>query len=206
MGQSVVNRVALRGHAVVYLLIRQSILGTLQILPEGGASLGQTILSLPAIFTFYLRQMVAPIWIGPSYPLRAVTMANVGVSNFIVPLVITVAVAWWATRMAGRTRIARFGLAMFLVPLLPAMNIAAFQPEQLVHDRYLYVPLLGFLILLIPALASLLQRIAGEHTNRGPVLVFGFARDPQRPAGRANRSIQPSLDFKPRALGVGRAI
>ena len=47
MVQSVVNRVALRGHCVVYLLIRHSILGTLRILPEGGASLGQTILSLP---------------------------------------------------------------------------------------------------------------------------------------------------------------
>ena len=163
------------GTAVVYLLIRHSILGTLQIRPEGGASLGQTILSLPAVFTFYLRQMVVPIWIGPSYPLRAVTTANAGLSNCIVPLVITIAVAWWAIWMARRTRIARFGLALFVVPLLPAMNISAFQSEQLVHDRYLYLPLLGFLILLIPALASLLQRLAGEDTSRGPVLVFGLA-------------------------------
>ena len=160
---------------VIYLLTRQSILGALQRLPEGAASLGQAILSAPAVFVFYLRQMFVPLWIGPSYPLRAVTTANAGLSNCVIPLLLTVAAGWWMLWMAGRSRIARFGLALFLIPLLPAMNISAFAPEQLVHDRYLYLPLLGFLILLIPPLASLFQRLAGEHASRGPLFVFVFA-------------------------------
>ena len=46
--------------ATAYLLVRQSILGIVQRLPEAGASLGETILTLPAVFAFYLRQMIVP--------------------------------------------------------------------------------------------------------------------------------------------------
>ncbi len=158
--------------AAFYLLIRQSILGNLQQLPAGGANLGETILTLPAVFAFYLRQLVFPYWVAPSHPLRAVTTADIGIGNFLIPLAITIAVGWWMMRMASQSRTARMGLALFLIPLLPAMNITAFPADQLVHDRYLYVPLLGFLILTIPALSSLLERAASERTSRAPLLVF----------------------------------
>ena len=158
--------------AVIYLITRQSILGTAERFPEGAASLGDAILTAPAVFAFYLRQMIVPFWIGPSYPLRAVTPENIGVSNFIIPLVVTIGAGWWMIRMAKQSKIARIGLALFLIPLVPAMNIMAFGPEHLVHDRYLYVPLLGFLILVIPAFTSLLQRIGGERMARQSLLIF----------------------------------
>jgi protein O-mannosyl-transferase len=160
--------------AVAYFIVRQSILGTVQ-LSKSEVSMGETILTAPAIFAFYLRQMIVPYGIGPSYPLRVVTAANIGMANFVVPLLVTIAAAWWMLRMAARSKLVRIGLALLVVPLLPTLNIAAFHPEQLVHDRYLYVPLLGFLVLTVPVLASLLQRLAGERMNRGPVLVFIFA-------------------------------
>jgi tetratricopeptide (TPR) repeat protein len=158
--------------ALLYLVIRQSIVGTAQ-LPEGGASLGETILSAPAVFAFYLRQLVAPYFIGPSYPLRAVT--NLGLLNFVVPLLVAMVAGWWMFTMAGRSRVARVGLALLLMPLLPAMYIAAFHPEQVVHDRYLYLPSIGFLMLVVPALASFFERAAGERTNRAPFLIYIFA-------------------------------
>jgi protein O-mannosyl-transferase len=161
--------------ALAYLIARQSILGATERLPESGTSLGEAILTAPAILAFYLRQMIFPVWIGPSYPLRAVTAANIGVGNFIVPFAIAIVAGWWMMRMAGRSKIARIGMALFLVPLVPAMNIVAFHPEQLVHDRYLYLPLLGFLMLVVPALGSLLQRVAGERMTRRPLLVYAFA-------------------------------
>ena len=160
--------------AIAYFIARQSILGTVQ-LSKSEVSFGETILTAPAVFAFYLRQMIFPYGIGPSYPLRVVTAANIGIANFIVPLVVTIVAGWWMLWMAGRSKLARIGLALLAVPLLPTLNIAAFHPEQLVHDRYLYVPLLGFLILTVPALASLLQRVAGERMSRGPLLVFIFA-------------------------------
>ena len=161
--------------SVIYLITRYAILGVMQQRASGGASSIETILSAPAVFAFYLRQMIAPYWIGPSYPLRAVTSANIGLYNFVIPLIVTVIAGWWMIRMAKQSKIARIGLALFWVPLLPTFNVGAFQPEQLVHDRYLYVPLLGFLVLIIPTLGSLLQRMAGERMGGRAFLVFAFA-------------------------------
>lgn len=169
--------------AAIYLITRQSILGTTERFPEGAASLREAILTAPAVFAFYLRQAIVPLWIGPSYPLRAITPENIGVGNFIMPLVVTIVAGWWMIRMAKLSKTARIGLALFLIPLLPAMNIVVFHPEQLVHDRYLYVPLLGFLILVIPELTSLLQRIGGERMVRQSLLIFIVAMIVSVPLG-----------------------
>ncbi len=157
--------------AIAYFIARQSILGTVQ-LSKSEVSLGETVLTAPAIFTFYLRQMIFPYGIGPSYPLRVVTSANIGMANFIFPLVITIMAGWWMLRMAGRSKLGRIGLALLVVPLLPTLNIAAFHPEQLVHDRYLYVPLLGFLLLTVPAFAALLQSVTEENPVRLGLVIF----------------------------------
>jgi protein O-mannosyl-transferase len=160
--------------AVVYFITRQLILGTAARFPDGAASLGEAVLTAPAVFTFYLRQVIVPFWIGPSYPLRAVTPENIGATNFIIPLVVTIVAAWFMVRLAKLSWAARVGLALFLAPLLPAMNITVFGPEHLVHDRYLYVPVLGFLILVLPAFA-LLQRIGGGRVVRSSLLIFIIA-------------------------------
>jgi hypothetical protein len=144
--------------AVLYLIVRQLILGGLAQYPEGGANASSVILSAPSVFTFYIRQIVFPYWIGPLYPLRAVTTANIGLMNFVIPLLVSLIAAGWMIWQSRKSKIARVGLALFVLPLLPAMNIAAFLPEQIVHDRYLYLPLLGFLMMTVPLLASLLER------------------------------------------------
>jgi predicted negative regulator of RcsB-dependent stress response len=157
--------------AVLYLIIRQLVLGGLAQYPEGGANISSVILSAPMVFTFYLRQIVFPYWIGPSYPLRAVTPANIGLVNFVIPLLVSLAVVGWMLWQSRKSKIARVGLALFVLPLLPAMNIAAFLPEQIVHDRYLYLPVLGFLMMTVPPLASLLERSMSSR----PWLVYALA-------------------------------
>lgn len=161
--------------AIIYLIARYAVLGKTQRLPEGAATLGQTILTAPAVFAFYLRQMIMPYWIGPSYPMRAVADVNIGMMNFAIPLAVAVAAIGWMIWMASRSKTARIGLAIFLVPLLPTFNIGVFHPEQLVHDRYLYLPLLGFLLLTIPAIASALQRIGGVTMTHAAATVFIIA-------------------------------
>lgn len=147
--------------ALLYLLARHWVLGSWQQLPANPPSLLETLLTLPATFVFYLRQLVFPWWIGPSYPLRIVEAGQIGWSNVFWPLLLSLAVLGWMLLQARKSVLARVGLALFLLPLLPAMNLAAFHPEQLVHDRYLYLPSLGFLMLLVPALHALLQSLAG---------------------------------------------
>lgn len=161
--------------AIIYLIARYAVLGKTQRLPEGAATLGQTILTAPAVFAFYLRQMIMPYWIGPSYPMRAVADVNIGMTNFAIPLAVAVAAIGWMIWMASRSKTARIGLAIFLVPLLPTFNIGVFHPEQLVHDRYLYLPLLGFLLLTIPAIASALQRFGGMTMTHAAATVFIIA-------------------------------
>ena len=160
--------------ALIYFFIRQSILGATQRLPQGGASLTEAFLTAPSVFAFYLRQMLFPIWIGPSYPLRAVTLNNLSIPNFIIPVVVTTLTCGWLILMARWSRIAAIGFALFLVPLIPVMNIAAFGPEQLVHDRYLYLPLLGFLILLAAAVIQGVERF-GIGIRRPWLFLFVLA-------------------------------
>ncbi len=161
--------------AAVYFVLRQAVLGGVAQWPEGSAGYLGTLLTAPAVFALYLRQLVFPYWIGPSYPLRAVTPGSIGLVNVLLPLAIASVAVAWMVWMALRSRIARIGLALFLVPLVPAMNIAAFHPEQLIHDRYLYLPLLGFLILVVPPLAALLDRALGGARAREPWPVYGVA-------------------------------
>jgi hypothetical protein len=183
--------------AISYLITRQTILGTVQQYPEDAASLGQAILTAPAIFAFYFRQTLVPFWLGPSYPLRAVSLSNIGVANFLLPLGVCLIAGWLLIRAARVSQTGRIGLALLLIPLLPAMNIVAFGPEHLVHDRYLYLPLLGFLILVIPPLASLLQRIGGERIVPPSLLIFVIAMLVSVPLGaqtvRYNRAWTSNL-------------
>ena len=163
------------GAAILYVIIRQSILGQIAQWPEGGADAKSAILSAPMVFTFYLRQIVFPYLIGPSYTIRAVTFANIGLTNFGIPLVISLLAGGGMLWLAYRNKLARIGLALFVLPLIPAMNIGAFDPEQIVHDRYLYLPLLGFLILTVPVVAMLLERAKVSDANRRPWLLFAVA-------------------------------
>lgn len=140
--------------AAVYFIVRLSILGQVSQHPVGAASFGDAILSAPSVFAFYLRQIVFPFWIGPSYSLRPVT--NISLTNFIIPIVVSGLALFVLVKLALRSRVGRLGLALFILPLVPAMNITAFLPEQIVHDRYLYFPLLGFLMIVVPELAKLI--------------------------------------------------
>jgi tetratricopeptide (TPR) repeat protein len=101
---------------------------------------------------------------GPSYPLRVVTPASLGLLNFWGPLLFVAAASILLVRLSRRDPVRRIGLALFFVPLIPPMNVNAFIPEQIVHDRYLYLPLLGLLMVVVPAFAETVQRRLAPST------------------------------------------
>jgi tetratricopeptide (TPR) repeat protein len=172
LGQSIRVAAPFAALATIYFVARLAILGRVSQPHAEGAGLEGTLLTAPAAFVFYLRQVVFPVWIGPSYPLRAVTFATIGLGNFVVPLLVSVAALAGMAWLARRSKVARFGLALFLLPLVPAMNVGAFHPEQLVHDRYLYLPLLGFLVLALPPLAEAVERAARLAPERARLVVL----------------------------------
>jgi tetratricopeptide (TPR) repeat protein len=141
--------------AVIYFLIRWAILGAVSRPPDDPTPLANAILSVWSMFVFYLRQVFGPFWLGANYPLEPVT--QIGLTNFIIPLAITVAALAAIWYLAKTSKHGWLAASLFLLPLVPAMNASLFPAEQLVHDRYLYLPLLGILMLLVPFAARWLS-------------------------------------------------
>lgn len=134
------------------------------------------LLTAPSVVVFYLKQLLFPLSLGPSYPLRPVS--EPGMVEFWLPLGVSIAVGYVLLSLARRSALQRIGLSLFALPLLPAFAINVFPSEQIVHDRYLYLPLLGFLLLVLPAFESLVTRFFGKRAAPvllGVVILTGIA-------------------------------
>ena len=153
----VVLTIPFAGIGILYFLLRWAVLGRIAQPAEGAATLTNALLTLPAAFVFYLKQIVYPVSLGPNYPLRS--FAAFDLFGFFLPLAFTAAVCVIFYLLARRSFVQKAGLLLFFMPLLPTLNITAFIPEQIVHDRYLYLPLAGFLMLTLPFLADQIGKI-----------------------------------------------
>ncbi len=152
LGRGLVASLPFVALGAVFLVARGSVLGMVEVETPWRTGPAGLLLTAPSLLAFYLRQALFPAWLGPSYPLRAVTPENAGLENFVLPLAAVAAaagVAVWLVRSRPRLWL---GPVLFFVPLLPALNVNAFIPEQVVHDRYLYLPLLGFWLTVLGAL------------------------------------------------------
>jgi cytochrome c-type biogenesis protein CcmH/NrfG len=158
--------------AAAYFVLRWMVIGRISLPQEGAASFGRAILTAPAIFAFYLKQIVFPLRLGANYSLRPVTEVDFG--GFVLPLLVSVlalAVLWL---MARRSAVQTAGFGLFILPLLPAMNASGFIPEQIVHDRYLYLPLLGFLIVIVPSLVLSIEKFLPKKGELATFTVAAF--------------------------------
>lgn len=134
--------------AVIYFLLRWGVLGAVSHPPDDAVTVTNAVISIPAIFAFYVRQIFFPNPIAVNYPLDPVS--QIGAANFFIPLVVSIAAIAAVYYLAKNTSRDKLAAAIFLLPLIPAMNATAFISEQMVHDRYLYLPLLGALMLIVP--------------------------------------------------------
>jgi hypothetical protein len=135
--------------AAAFFIVRFAVLGAV-LIPVEDPVPANSFLSIPNIFVFYMRQIFFPLWLGPALPVRPVF--TVGITNFILPLVISCAVFGGLWFLARQSRVQKLGLALFVLTLLPVINPSNFSTEHLVHDRYLYLPLAGILMVVVPAL------------------------------------------------------
>ena len=162
--------------AALFLVARQAILAGFTTATPWTLRWIDLAVSLPSVAAFYLRQVFLPVWIGPTYPLRSLTTATAGWTNFIVPLVVVVAVVGLLWRATKRSPQRPLYFALACLPLAPAFHLSAFMQEQLVHDRYLYLPLLGWIGLAVAAVAVPFRAPTVASRQRPSVaLVFGLA-------------------------------
>jgi len=150
--------------AIIYFFIRWAILGAISRPAEEAVSFETALISAPAVFVFYLKQIIFPISIAANYPLRPVL--QIDFFGFFLPLMISIVACFSFYLLARRSFIQKLGLALFIFPLLPIFNISAFIPEQIVHDRYLYLPLLGFLMMIFPLLQDLFTKYFKENSEK----------------------------------------
>jgi hypothetical protein len=84
--------------AAMFFVFRWIALGAVRLPVDGGsASLGESVISAPAIFVFYLAQIFAPSGLGPNYPLRIVT--EPGLMTFVLPLAVSLFAAFVLYRL-----------------------------------------------------------------------------------------------------------
>lgn len=143
--------------ALVFLAARALVLHGFSRVNPWAPDYLSTLLTIPSLIVFYLRICLFPVWLGPSYGIRAVTPADLEFANFIVPILVLSVLLFVARKMIGRKEdgsSAAVGLSLFFFLLLPALYIRAFLPDQIVHDRYLYLPLFGFLLFLFSAIPA----------------------------------------------------
>ncbi len=135
--------------AGVYFAARWAVLGAITRPVENPVPLADAFFSIPTVFVFYLKQLVFPYTLSINYPLRATT--GFDFFEFILPLLVTLAVAGVVILLARRDFRFLIGAALFFLPLVAAFNLTAFPADQIVHDRYLYLSVLGFLMMILAA-------------------------------------------------------
>jgi len=168
---------ALAGYApwiavtVVYFAVRaRAVLDPFGMSP-GTPSLATLFPTFPVLMLFYVRLLLWPLGLSPSYPLRYVTDPRApAVLGSVAALALLALALWRATR--GRP-VLRFAALWTVLAVLPALNVFSFREYYLVHQRYLYLAVLG-LCLAIAWLLAGLRSSAVRHAVLGTVvLVWG---------------------------------
>ena len=144
--------------SAVYAVVRVGVVRMKILRPPGGPGLDGVFLSAPAVLLFYLRHVFFPISLGPSYPLRVVTLATVSLTNWLLPFLLALLVGYGTWMLWRKNGIYRVEILWFLLPLAPVFDVRSFLPEDFVHDRYLYLPTFGALAFAATALVEARKR------------------------------------------------
>jgi len=135
----------------VYLVARFTVLGTLAGRYEGVSPWSAVLPTVPVLVVWYLRRVVWPFGLAPSYPLRL--QAGWSAPAVLAALALCAALLVALVCVARRRPWWTFAGAWTLVCLAPALNVRSFRPAYLVHQRYLYLAVFGFCLLAAGGLA-----------------------------------------------------
>ncbi len=130
---------------IIYLPIRALVLGGV-VHPMTDVPVSSSLLSLPWLLCFYLRELVWPAGLSPLYDPVHITQFTQ--AAFLLPslmLLFCGVMAWRLSRR--RSGNVAFLLAWFLLTLAPALLLfCVAQPAEAFHDRYLYLPSIAFCV------------------------------------------------------------
>jgi len=151
--------------AALFLLVRYLLIHIVRTLVPQAPGFGSVLLTVPSMLVFYLKQIVFPFPLGPNYGLRYVNSTNIGLTNFLVPVVLIAALGYGMYKLIHRNKAYSIGSIWFLLPLLLVLDARIFLPEMLVQDRYLYLPMFGLLIIIATGCFELASRFLHDNVR-----------------------------------------
>jgi tetratricopeptide (TPR) repeat protein len=157
--------------SLLFLIARTFALKSLT--PSTRAGLHSTLPAWPQIVAFYGAHGLFPFHLTVFYNL--VSVAHIGLWNFVLPLALVLAGAAALDYLSGRSRLWGFLYAWCLIMLIPMLNVTFWNNTENVHDRYLYLPSVAICVMLALGLAWLKQRNVVVATVAMLVLVLAYA-------------------------------
>jgi Tfp pilus assembly protein PilF len=134
---------------VVFFLVRLRVLhGFGEWVVPG--SMADVLLTVPAAFWLYVRQILWPVRLSILYPITVVD--HFSTAHVLLPALAFLALALLYWRWARRSPILKFAAAWFLLTVFPVLG--EFQWVQL-HDRHLYLPSFAVALMLAEAVRQI---------------------------------------------------
>lgn len=145
--------------------------------PVWDAGLVERVLTAAWNTWFYLGKLLVPYELAAVYPRIASSPAELTSWAWLAAaLAVTVAVAWWSRRPAGR--VAALGLGWFVLNLAPALGFVNvyYMKYSLVADHYQYLASIGVLALASPFYAWASRASAGgtRLVRAAPAIIVGL--------------------------------
>jgi Tfp pilus assembly protein PilF len=131
--------------AVLYLVVRISVLGSLGTgQPSASTGLFQRFLTAFAIYFFYFKKFVFPIYV--SFAPRVLTITSIISFKFWGSLIVFAAVLALGLSLRRISREISIGILWILVALVPVLNLVPLYAS--VKEWWAYIPSLGFCLIL----------------------------------------------------------
>ncbi|MEK6302940.1 MAG: tetratricopeptide repeat protein [Acidobacteriota bacterium] len=159
--------------ALIFVIVRYQILQVMRQFAPGAPGIGDVLLTVPSMLIFYVRQLLFPFEFGPIYSVRYVTATNIGLMNFLLPVILLATLAYAAHRLYKRNLVFRFGLIWLFLPLVLVLDPRIFVSEMLVQDRYLYLPVFGAAMLFGGGLVELAGRVIRGGARKRELAAVG---------------------------------
>ena len=157
---------------LLYFAARKAAIFTLLGVYPGDRTPFDLIPSLPSLMLFYLKALVWPLGLAPSYPLRLHSGWNAAAVAQGLGLAAILGLLLWASRRFPKVAFAALWTAACT---LPALNVLSFRPQYLVHQRYLYLAALGVCCLAAWAVYRWLPSRPGQLLALAGLLGMGVA-------------------------------
>ena len=145
--------------AVIYLWARSTVVGSPQVVPYWGGSLGATILLQAEVFIVYLKLLLWPFQLQGRYSVGEIDASTVVALVANIALVIVAVFAW---RKSQKGKFLTLAIAWFYLSLAPVSNLIPL-PGAMMGERFIYFTFAGMIPLL---LGSFDYRVRRKHTRK----------------------------------------